>query len=218
MDTKTKILDEALQQFNLRGLNRVGVREIARSLKISPGNMSYHFPKKEGLVLALLLVFSADNQRMFVHYHSNAKNLNTFLKLFNGIFHNQYRYRGVLTDLVEVNRLLTSATDYDYSEFQKRRVAEFRKILNGLNDAGELGLDLEQLEQLVAHISLFGRFWIAEAFIDSLETEEDELIDRYLKMFADHLSLYATEKGKRSIQEFSVQTSSDGIPRSMPHT
>ena len=47
MNTKDKILEKSLELFNNQGVHNVGVRDIARALEISPGNMSYHFPKKE---------------------------------------------------------------------------------------------------------------------------------------------------------------------------
>jgi len=195
-------MEEALLQFNERGLNRVGVREIARSLEISPGNMSYHFPKKEELVLQILLGFSADNQRLFANYQANEQSIEAFLGLLHGIFKNQYKYRGLLVDLVEINRLLSAATDFDYASFQKRRITEFRIILSRLREVGNLELDDQRLEHLVSHISLFGRFWIAEAFLDSSSDEEDALIHRYISLLAAHLQLFATSQGKIGIRRF----------------
>jgi AcrR family transcriptional regulator len=40
--------------FNEPGVAAVGVREIARDLGLSPGNVSYHYPTKEALLLASL--------------------------------------------------------------------------------------------------------------------------------------------------------------------
>jgi AcrR family transcriptional regulator len=53
-ETRQRILDTARELFNERGLHRVGVREIAREARISPGNLSYHFATKDDLVTALL--------------------------------------------------------------------------------------------------------------------------------------------------------------------
>jgi len=53
-DTAGKILEHARRAFNERGVTSVGIREIARDLDLSPGNVSYHFPTKEALVTALV--------------------------------------------------------------------------------------------------------------------------------------------------------------------
>jgi len=53
-DTRQRILDTARELFNEAGLARVGVREIARALEMSPGNLAYHFATKDELVAALV--------------------------------------------------------------------------------------------------------------------------------------------------------------------
>ena len=53
-DTRQRILDTARALFNQAGLARVGVREIARELDMSPGNLAYHFATKDELVAALV--------------------------------------------------------------------------------------------------------------------------------------------------------------------
>ncbi|HEY1023812.1 MAG TPA: TetR family transcriptional regulator [Sphingobacteriaceae bacterium] len=44
------IKDTALEMFNARGIENVGVREIGRQLDMSPGNISYYYPTKNDLV------------------------------------------------------------------------------------------------------------------------------------------------------------------------
>lgn len=59
--TARRILEHARQAFNERGVSAVGVREIAKKLGLSPGNVSYHFPTKQDLVLALIEEMHAQN-------------------------------------------------------------------------------------------------------------------------------------------------------------
>jgi len=53
-DTRQRILDTARRLFNEAGVARVGVRDIARALEMSPGNLAYHFATKDQLVAALV--------------------------------------------------------------------------------------------------------------------------------------------------------------------
>ncbi|MCI9466953.1 MAG: TetR/AcrR family transcriptional regulator [Ruminiclostridium sp.] len=53
-DTRQEILDAARRLFNQRGYNGVSLQDIARSVGISKGNLSYHFQKKEGIAEALI--------------------------------------------------------------------------------------------------------------------------------------------------------------------
>lgn len=54
ISTKQKILDTARTLFNNYGYNSVSLRDIARAVGISEGNLTYHFKKKENLMESLL--------------------------------------------------------------------------------------------------------------------------------------------------------------------
>jgi AcrR family transcriptional regulator len=62
--TARRILEHAREAFNERGVAAVGVREIARDLDLSPGNVSYHYPTKEALVAALMREMHARNNAL----------------------------------------------------------------------------------------------------------------------------------------------------------
>lgn len=53
-NTRQEILNTAKALFNARGYNAVTLRDIAGSLGISKGNLTYHFKKKEDIMEALL--------------------------------------------------------------------------------------------------------------------------------------------------------------------
>lgn len=51
--TRERILDASLQLFNTKGYAATPVADIAKSLGISTGNLTYHFPAKLDIVTAL---------------------------------------------------------------------------------------------------------------------------------------------------------------------
>lgn len=53
MSTRDKILDAALALFNEQGTSAVSTNHIAAAIKISPGNLYYHFRNKEDIIKAL---------------------------------------------------------------------------------------------------------------------------------------------------------------------
>lgn len=55
-DTRQKILDTARELFNKYGYNSVSLRDVAKEVGISEGNLTYHFSKKEKLIESLLTV------------------------------------------------------------------------------------------------------------------------------------------------------------------
>jgi AcrR family transcriptional regulator len=49
-DTRERIVDAAIQLFNSKGVGAVTTNHVAAHLKISPGNLYYHFRNKEEIV------------------------------------------------------------------------------------------------------------------------------------------------------------------------
>src|SRR6218665_2045558 len=53
VSTKDNIIDKAISLFNERGFSNVSMKDIADAAEISPGNLTYHFKRKEDLLLAI---------------------------------------------------------------------------------------------------------------------------------------------------------------------
>jgi len=54
--TRERIVQRSILLFNRKGLRDVAIERIAADLKISPGNLTYHFPRKHQLIAAALSV------------------------------------------------------------------------------------------------------------------------------------------------------------------
>lgn len=202
MLAREKILETALELFNNKGYANVGVREIARKLKISPGNLSYHFPKKEDILFGLLENFSSINNEYYAWFAEvETTNLN-FLLLMEKIFHNQFKHRGVYIGNQFVQQELRDSVGYNYKQTANRRTQAFRKIFEELSQNKQLVLTANDVEFLVSYMTLFGRFWISEAFLLEKERDENEVVVYYLIMLAKQLSFFATTPGFKSIEQF----------------
>ena len=53
MKTKEKIKNTARELFNSKGFKNVTLREVAKELSISYGNITYHFKTKKQLIFCL---------------------------------------------------------------------------------------------------------------------------------------------------------------------
>jgi len=54
--TRDRIVQRSILLFNRKGLRNVAIERIAADLKISPGVLTYHFPRKHQLIAATLQV------------------------------------------------------------------------------------------------------------------------------------------------------------------
>lgn len=53
-EKKERIITEAIKLFNEKGYSNVSLREIAKAANTTIGNLTYHFPQKENLLVSLL--------------------------------------------------------------------------------------------------------------------------------------------------------------------
>lgn len=195
MTTKEKIITQALERFNELGINAVGVRDIAISMGISPGNMSYHFPKKEDLITELASRLRAANDAAFQDFLANTINLTNFLFLMQRIFNNQYQYRALFLGMIEIQNTQETVRNA-YKKTEQPRKTFYRDSFQKLVEQQELQTTEEDLHFLVSFMSLAGRFWLSEAAISFRDAPKEAIIHYYLHLISKQLSLFATPKGK----------------------
>lgn len=200
--TELQILNTSLKLFNERGYYDVGMREIARELNLSPGNVTYHFKKKEDILFALLKKYTEQNTSYYEKYYAESPSIAGFLRLMKNIFHSQYQYRGVYIGNHLVQKEFQTKDRIDYKSTAERRKESFKKILSDLKTAGQLKANDDDIDFLVSFITLFGRFWISEATIFNKSPNAEKTIKHYLLLLAKELSLFATSKGKLSVEQF----------------
>jgi AcrR family transcriptional regulator len=210
MKTDEKIMDTALRMFNEKGYVHVGVRDIARALGMSPGNLSYHFAKKEDLLFAILRRLSETNNQLYAEYGEEKPSNELFLKLMKAVFHNQFQYRGVYIGNQVIQQEIQNTGLFDYPALEQKRREIFRRIFRGLAQAGHLDLKTGDVEFFVSFMTLFGRFWISEATLLNKNREAREAVQHYISLLCRQMRLFATEIGAASIDSFAAQHLSPG--------
>lgn len=200
MDTRKKILDKALEMFNERGIEYVGLRELASILDIRVSNITYYFPTKDDLVYALSLELREKNAEVIVERENLT--MTAFLQMLHEVFQNHIKFRCLLLSVVHLmkqNKHMAAA----YKNTQKVRSYTIKSNLLVLEREGYLKpKDETEMEFLVSTISLISRFWISEAAVsfDGLSTKEQ--IDHYLLLISKLLMPYSTAKAQKDIGIF----------------
>ena len=72
MKTKDKIIEAAVRLYNTKGLSSVTSRHIAADIKISHGNLEYHFPNKEAILFA---VYKQMSEEMSLYYPKHKEDI-----------------------------------------------------------------------------------------------------------------------------------------------
>jgi AcrR family transcriptional regulator len=201
-ETRERIFQLALEYFNRNGIEYVGIRELARELGLSPGNVSYYFPSKDDLVIEITKRLSEANTQLFQEIESDLT-LTSFIELFNRASHNHYSYRCIFTSFVHIMKHYP-AIGNGYLEIQRVRRATLAKDLQALSKFGYLKKDLSKTEinHLVLMISHLARFWVQEAEVLLAAQPIESSIGHYTGLIAGTLHPYATAKGRQQLEPF----------------
>lgn len=198
MNTEEKIVAKALELFNERGIEYVGLRELAAALGIRVGNITYYFPTKDDLVNRLAVDLAVLNSQLIIR--SEHLTLYSFLEQYVKVFENHVQYRCLLLSfvhLIEQNKVLSE----QYKKTENQRRTTIVSNLLSLQTSGyiEPGIDTDFL---VSALTLIGRFWISEASISFRHLSSQEHISHYSALIAKLLIPYVTPKGQNDIQQF----------------
>ena len=197
MTTKEKILNKALDMFNAKGVEYVGIREIAMTLDLHVGNITYYFPTKDDLVDSLSLELNRRNSEIVVDDQNLT--LESFVLNFQKVFSNHLKFRCLLLSfvhLMEQNKKIAAR----YKKTQKDRNATLRKNLQTLNSSGYLKItDENEIEFLVSNIAIIVRFWISEAVVSLKGHHPEKQLNYFVKMIARLLLPYASAKGTKQL-------------------
>ena len=207
MTTKEKILTKALELFNQKGVETITTRQIALALGMSQGNLCYHFPKKEAIIIALYkqlvqqfnelyLTFSAPSSTSGATTISSQLAISSFLKMIQ--LTNQYfvDYKFLMLNFVQIMRWYPSIKTH-YQALTTQRNEQTMGLFHSFQAAGLLTIEAYtgQYKQVIEQFMILNNFWLSHAEI-LYPKNESEKIDHFNQLVAAFIFPYLTEKGQ----------------------
>lgn len=127
MKTKDRILEKSIDMFNERGITKVTIRHIAAELRISHGNLAYHFKNKE-VIIGEIYTRMADEMATAVYPGGDFSllYLQTLLEMIRDF---QCKYRFFYMDMLEISRKYPAIISR-YRETLKVRNAQFQQLID----------------------------------------------------------------------------------------
>lgn len=193
-----KIVQTALKMFNESGIEYVGMRELAASLDMRIGNLTYYFPTKDDLVNRISLDLAEENNKTIVPVEQVT--MNGFFAMLQQVLRNHIKYRCLMLSFVHImqrNPIIAKR----YGKVQSARNETWSKNIRALREGKYISADTKEVDFLVSTIALIARFWISEATISYKNLSEDQQLLHYTKMIARIFLPFATAKGKRDLEE-----------------
>ena len=195
MKTREKILLQALDLFNQKGVDQVSVLEISQTMGISYGNLTYHFNKKDDLVQALYVQMQHELDAAINHLVQRIFEETYYLKLVNELLQVTWKYRFLY---LSINSLMNQ---YPFiREGEKSYSATRNKILNRgkkyLIDEGYLKPESDNhYELLIRNLNMILYAWIVDAELFH-EGDVAAKIEDYATLFYGIALTNVTEKGR----------------------
>lgn len=200
INTKTKILDTALNLFNEKGLSNVTLRTIATQMNISQGNLNYHFKKRDDIIEALYFQL-VDKINSNINTQLENMSLNSLFLVFQSIMNNFDEYRFFLLDFVQIMR--TSKTiQQHYMTLTDERKLQLEFFFNEMtkNDIMKKEQFEGEYEMLFKRLQILTDFCFSNASIYYTNISSD-IKNQYKKIILHELYPYLTEKGKIEFQK-----------------
>lgn len=161
--TALRILEISLDLFNRFGEPNVSTTLISAELRISPGNLYYHYPAKDELINALF----KDYERALNDLLPGAQSVRHvedawfFMHtLFELIWQYRFLYRD-LNDLLSKNRLLET----QFQLVLKNKTRAVKTLLDGMRRAGAVQIDSRELEATATSMVVVLTYWLSFEYV-----------------------------------------------------
>lgn len=201
METRERILETARKQFNEYGIKTVTVRQIAAEMKISHGNLCYHFPSTTAIIRALYEELVESFSAAISALPLNPNRIAFIRETTKAVAEKMYDYRFFFIDFVAIIRNDEWIRRH-YRKLMEERKAQFAFIYSLLTAEGLL-----QKERFPGHYArlvelqfLSGDFWLSRAVIKGIKGKEKQ-IDFFLEMQFAPIIGCLTEKGLKQFLE-----------------
>jgi len=156
--TAQRILEAALDLFNRFGEPNVSTTLVAAELRISPGNLYYHYPAKDELINKLYEGYEAELDEL-LHASDGVRDVEDAWFFLHSLFELIWRYRFLyrdLNDLLSKNRHLET----QFQQVIRHKVRAVRAMLDGMAEAGHFAIDPREVDALAQSMVVVLTYWL----------------------------------------------------------
>jgi AcrR family transcriptional regulator len=164
LKTKEKILQKAIELFNREGVEQVTTLSISKEMGISLGNLHYHYPNRDALIVAIVDRFLSDMEILsqeLIHGKSETFMERAFRTQFM-IFREIWKYRFIFSDRLVIARR-TDYLEIHFKAMLQHRKRDFDMTMIELKRIGLMRADIspEASEAHFQQIVMWNNSWVA---------------------------------------------------------
>ena len=179
----------------------VSMQRLAESLSLSPGNLTYHFPKKADLMLAIYDRFQEEMLAIIPTPDKNRPSLVGLNHQMDQFFQLQQRFLFFYLDLLEIERA--------YQEIAQRHFRHIERQINAIHQSLAYNSNMEYLRKreesnyryLAEQIWFTAVFWPKQCLVRGIENQPEEM----KKTIWHQIKPFLTEKGMEEFKNLNRQ-------------
>ena len=161
--TAERILDTTLALFNRFGEPNVSTTLISNELGISPGNLYYHYPAKEELIMRQFERYDAALTEL-LRAAEDVRNVEDAWLFFHMLFELIWGYRFLyrdLNDLLSNNRKLETRFQF----VLQRKTRAVQAVLDGIAAGKALRIDARDAEPVATAMVVVLTYWLSFEYV-----------------------------------------------------
>ncbi len=183
--TAERILETTLELFNRFGEPNVSTTLISAELKISPGNLYYHYPAKDELINALFDRYERSLSEL-LNASDGVRNVEDAWFFMHTLFELIWQYRFLyrdLNDLLSKNRRLETHFQWIF----KNKTRSVKAMLDGMSRVGSMKIDSREVEPTANSMVVVLTYWLSFEYVkDPRRALEPESAQAALMRGAHH--------------------------------
>ena len=198
--TRELILNKTLELINNNGMVNFRVDALSTTLNLSPGNVTYHFSKKEDLSNALWLEINREFESINILI-SNLMDIKQTFLVFRTVCNLVYKYRGII--MYRGGDLYINRNDNEGSMSLNDKFREYYRIVFfNLDNNGYIKSDKEigdRREMIEDNAIILMRYWVNKEYFFCNDNEDDisKLINKNALMVLHSIIPLLNDKGVR---------------------
>ncbi|MBX9902435.1 MAG: TetR/AcrR family transcriptional regulator [Burkholderiaceae bacterium] len=162
--TRERILELSLRLFNEFGEPNITTTVIAEEMRISPGNLYYHFRNKDDIVNSIFTGYEAEINKKIAFpagRKANIQDIWTYLHLtFEIVWRYRFLYRD-LNDLLSRNRKL----EIDFKNILQHKVKVATELCIGLRADGKFEATDIEIDALATNMVVVVTYWLSYEYV-----------------------------------------------------
>lgn len=202
--TKLKIIKKTIELFNETGFSNVSLSKIADALALSPGNLTYHFNKKDDLMNAVYLYFQEELLKVSPETEIDST-FQTIDQQIQEFYKFQNKFRFFYLDLLEIERAFIPIAEKHYVHITNQINRLFLVLKSNENRQVLKSYQSDAVyKNLGQQIWMTSVYWMSQSMVRGLSDHVDDLRNAIWHQIYPHM----TAEGR---EEFSKNYDSDNF-------